>query len=156
MGIDTPLGFSRPFIDLITNFAAIEPIGTSETNPYLYRQTELHLFRKGLRPLSSIKDMIGSQATKGMHVLARFAPLVKSCGLWTDGAGFRAIETYPTACRQDTRVVALRNGRALTHADMDDALTCAIVAYLFANEKDLLEEPADTVPACEGWIWAPR
>ena len=54
--------------------------------------------------------MIGSQATKGMHVLAKFAPQIESCGVWTDG-GFRAIETYPTACRNTKVIKTLLHGQ---------------------------------------------
>ncbi len=93
MAIDTPLGFSEEFVGLITRQGCVEPDPTSGRNRYLFRQTERHLFDRTLKPLSAVKDMIGSQATKGMHVFAKFAPIVESCGVWTDGHGFRAIET---------------------------------------------------------------
>ena len=101
--------------------------------------------------------MIGSQATKGIHVLAKFAPQIESCGVWTDGHGFRAIETYPTACRDATLVETLLKGmKPLGHDDKDDARICAVVAHLFATKRDALEEPHDIVPHREGWIWVPR
>ena len=74
MAIDTPLGFSDEFVRLVTQRQPAGEMGRSATNPYLFRQTERFLFEHGLTPLSAIKDMIGSQATKGMHVLAKFAP----------------------------------------------------------------------------------
>jgi predicted nuclease with RNAse H fold len=157
MAIDTPLGFPDQFVDLITGQSFVEPDATSGRNRYLFRQTERHLFERGLAPLSAIKDMIGSQATKGMHVLAKFAPNVESCGVWTDGHGFRAIETYPTACRKTKVVETLLNGHTpLGHEDKDDARVCAVVAHLFAAERHALEEPDDRVPKREGWIWVPR
>ena len=55
-----------------------------------------------------IKDMIGSQATKGMHVLGRFAPIREACGVWTDGRMLRAIEAYPSACKRSACIEALR------------------------------------------------
>lgn len=57
-----------------------------------------------MKPLSAIKDMIGSQATKGMHVLAKFAPKIERCGVWTDAAGFTVIEAYPSGCKGSATV----------------------------------------------------
>ncbi len=162
MAIDTPLGFSKSFVDLITRQSWAEPDEKSGRNHYLFRHTERHLFERALlghgpKPLSAIKDMIGSQATKGMHVLAKFAPQVEICGVWTDGVGFRAIETYPAACRNTKAVKNLLKGRKpLGHDDKDDARVCAAVAYLFATTRDALEEPHENVPQGEGWIWIPR
>ncbi|MEA3187144.1 MAG: type restriction enzyme subunit [Chthoniobacter sp.] len=157
MAIDIPLGFSEEFVALITRRGCVEPDETSGRNRYLFRQTERHLFDRGLKPMSAIKDMIGSQATKGMHVLAKFAPKVESCGVWTDGHGFCAIETYPTACRQTKAVTSLMKGsEPLGHSDLDDARTCAAIGHLFATERKTLEGPRDDVPLNEGWIWVPR
>jgi predicted nuclease with RNAse H fold len=157
MAIDTPLGFSDEFVGLVNRRDYVEPDATSGRNRYLFRHTERHLFEKDLAPLSAVKDMIGSQATKGMHVLAKFAPQVESCGVWTDGHGFRAIETYPTACRDTKAIKKFLNGRnKLQPADVEDARVCALVAHLFATERSTLEGPDATVPSREGWIWVPR
>lgn len=161
MAIDTPLGFSDEFVALITRQGGVEPSETSGLNRYLFRHTERYLFGRGLKPLSAIKDMIGSQATKGMHVLAKFAQNIESCGVWTDGHGFRAIETYPTACRDTPKVKKLLKGcETLGHVDKDDARVCAVVAHLFSTRRETLEGPTATVPSSEGWIWvtgrAPR
>jgi len=157
MAIDTPLGFSEEFANLVTDLKWAEPSASSDKNHYLFRQTERQLFRKGKRPLSAVKDMIGSQATKGMHVLAKFAPVVESCGVWTGGKSFRVIETYPSACK-DTKVVKqLRKGRkTLEPDDLNDALTCALIAHLFAADRAALEPPGENVPHREGWIWVTR
>ncbi len=157
MAIDTPLGFSEEFVELVARRRGVEPDATSGRNCYLFRHTERRLFDRGLSPLSSVKDMIGSQATKGIHVLARFAPIVESCGVWTDGATFRAIETYPTACRKTLVFQQLLNGRnKLEPTDVEDAQTCALIAHLFGTERSALEEPDATVPFNEGWIWVPK
>ena len=157
MAIDTPLGFSTEFVDLVTCRQWTDPLGSSDTNLYLFRQTERHLFKQGLTPLSAIKDMIGSQATKGIHALAKFAPTVESCGVWTDGRMLRAIETYPTACRDSQAVSALsKDHRPLSHSDLNDAQVCAVVAYLFATDRESLEPPCPNVPDREGWIWVPQ
>ena len=77
LGIDTPLAFSTAFVELITTGKSVDAsVEGSNENPYIFRETERFLFRHGLAPLSAIKDMIGSQATKGMHVLGKFAPTV--------------------------------------------------------------------------------
>jgi predicted nuclease with RNAse H fold len=156
MAIDTPLGFSEEFVALVTRQGCIEPGEVSGRNRYLFRHTERHLFAQGRKPLSAIKDMIGSQATKGMHVLAKFAPRVETCGVWTDGYGLRVIETYPAACRK-TKVMRmlLKSHKLLDNDDEEDAHICALVAHLFTSDHGMLEGPAATVPRSEGWIWVP-
>ncbi len=157
MAIDAPLGFSDEFVSLITRRGFVEPDETSGRNRYLFRHTERHLFERKVRPLSAIKDMIGSQATKGMHAIAKFASKVESCGVWTDGDAFRAIETYPAACHGTKPVTEFLTSRPpLGHADKDDARICALIAFLFANKPDRLAAPTAEVPVGEGWIWIPR
>lgn len=156
MAIDTPLGFSEQFLNLAYNAKAVGSVGASSTNAYLFRQTERHLFEQGLAPLSAIKDMIGSQATKGMHALAKYASVVSSCGIWTDGSGFTAIETYPAACRKSQPIARLTDSlESLGVEDLDDARVCALIAYLFANERSSFDAPSENIPAREGWIWVP-
>jgi hypothetical protein len=163
MGIDTPLGFSLPFHALLTGTAMAAPIGDSAANPYLFRQTEQYLFAHGLKPLSAIKDMIGSQATKGLHVLAKFAPQAVACGVWQDASsGFTALEAYPSACKHSSLIQQLRRAYpALGHADKDDALICALIARLydqqqFNPQQAALMPPPSAMPMAEGWIWVPR
>jgi hypothetical protein len=157
LAIDTPLGFPKAFVHLITCQGIAPAIDRSATNPYLFRHTERFLFERGLTPLSAIKDMIGSQATKGMHALAKFAPKHVSCGVWTDGQGLVAIEAYPSACKATATMAALRQPYpTLDHVDKQDALTCALVAYLYYQRRETLESPSELVPSGEGWIWVPR
>jgi predicted nuclease with RNAse H fold len=155
MAIDAPLGFPAALVDLITQRVGVEPDQTSGLNRYLFRHTERHLFERGLTPLSAVKDMIGSQATKAMHALAKFAPQVESCGVWTDGAGFRAIETYPAACRKSLAAPDFSLRESLGHDDLNDAYACALVARLYSTDRAALEVPPADVPVSEGWIWAP-
>lgn len=157
MAIDTPLGFSKEFLRLATDLNYSEPIGKSESNCYLFRQTELNLFKKGMSPLSAVKDMIGSQATKGMHVLAKFAPLRESCGVWTNGKGLRAIEAYPASCKDSRTIKELLKDQApLKPDDLQAAWVCGLVAYLYMEHRSTLEPPEDNIPLREGWIWVPR
>lgn len=157
LAIDTPLGFSQAFLGLATGLQCVESIGQSNTNPYLFRHTERFLFACGLTPLSAVKDMIGSQATKGIHALAKFAPHRTSCGVWTDSRHLVAIEAYPSACKTSQTMAMLRQGYpALDHEDKADALTCALVAYLFNQQREVLTAPDASVPLGEGWIWVPR
>jgi hypothetical protein len=156
LAIDIPLGFSDEFIRLVTRKNHAGEIGMSEKNPYLFRSTERFLFERGLKPLSSVKDMIGSQATKAMHVLAKFALKIKRCGVWTDTAGLTVIEAYPSGCKRSTTIKDLRRRfSSLGHADLDDALTCALLAYLFTVQIETLEPPPKNTPTSEGWIWVP-
>jgi hypothetical protein len=156
LAIDTPLGFSLDFVRLVTGLQAAGPVEKSNTNPYLFRRTERWLFEQGLSPLSAVKDMIGSQATKGMHALARFAPTVRSCGVWTDGRQLTAIEAYPSACRGSPSLGFMRQRfTAFGHTDMDDARVCALIAHVYATAPESLVPPGSDVPASEGWIWLP-
>ena len=158
LAIDTPLAFSQAFIDLTAHGRAVPgPLEASQTNPYLYRQTEKVLFAHGLRPLSAVKDLIGSQATKGMHVLAKFAPDLAGCGVWTDGASLSAFEAYPAACKGSATIAQMRAGYpALGDQDQEDALTCALLAALFAHDQEALWGPTAETPLAEGWIWVPK
>lgn len=168
LAIDTPLGFSQGFIDLLVNgHAAAGTIDRSSENPYLFRKTERLLFERGLSPLSALKDMIGSQATKGIHVLARFAPQIETCGVWTDGTRLRAIEAYPSACKRSATMAELHKEfgvrahaggdfpMGFQHGDQLDALTCALIAWLFHFQPEKLLQPELNVPIKEGWIFAP-
>lgn len=168
--VDTPLGFSESFAHLLNRLEYEEPIGASAENPYLFRRTERILFENGLKPLSAIKDMIGSQATKGLHVLAKFAPTVADRGVWTDRAALTVIEAYPSACKRSPLFDELlrsyaddgaddstepRSSQLFDHGDKRDALICALVAHLFAFDAYALAHPPDSIPKAEGWIWVP-
>jgi len=157
LAIDTPLGFSTALVNLLTRQQPVATLGSSETNPYLFRRTERFLFEHGIRPLSPIKDMIGSQATKGMHVLAKFAPQTLRCGVWSDGNLLTAIEAYPSPCKHSaTTQQLIGHYPAMDHDDKQDALTCALLGYLFAREPAKLVAPDNAVPINEGWIWVPQ
>jgi len=47
-------------------------------------------------------------------------------------------------------------GRGCETTDHEDALVCALVAWLFVHERDALAAPNGSAPDGEGWIWAPR
>jgi len=44
----------------------------------------------------------------------------------------------------------------LSHEDLDDALTCAFLAYLFAKDREKLDNPDESIAPHEGWIWVPK
>lgn len=157
LAIDTPLGFSEEYVRLLTELKCAGPMDSSITNRYLFRRTERYLFEHGLTPLSAVKDMIGSQATKGMHVLAKFSPYNDSCGVWTDGKRFRSIEAYPAGCKGSQILkYLLKDRKPLDTGDLEDARICALIAYVFVNDRSALEPPGNDVPRSEGWIWIPR
>jgi len=159
LAIDAPLGFSEAFVNLVSGWRAVDtPVENFRVNPYLHRRSERRLFEHGHRPLSPVQDMIGSQATKAMHVLAKFAPQVQRCGVWTGGGILTAIEAYPAPCKKSAKVNGLRDrvtGEPMVHSDEHDALTCALIAWLFEHEPDALDPVEDGVPENEGWIWVP-
>lgn len=155
VAIDTPLGFSEEFISLVSGLWPSGQVGEFRTNAYLFRQTERHLFARGYNPMSAVNHQIGSQATKGMHALAKFTPRREGCGVWTDGGAVRAIEAYPSASRQTKPVADLIAGIDLQNEDKQDSLVCAAVAHLFETNYTCLEAPLPGVPGREGWIWTP-
>ena len=171
LAIDTPLGFPEAFTRLTARLEHTDPGRQNEANPYLFRQTERYLFEHGLKPLSPVKDMIGSQATKGMHVLARFAPRLARCGVWTDAAMLTAIEAYPAPCKRSRIITTMlakyglsassdpekpNQTPSIDHQDKKDALICALIARLFVLNSGSLLSPLDDTPIEEGWIWLPR
>lgn len=163
LAVDTPLGFSAAFRRLVSEHAFVDVVPEeSIRNPYVYRRTEGWLFQRGFKPLSAVKDMIGSQSTKGIHLLAKLG--LKSSpdhpGVWRSETGrVVAFEAYPTPCKTSPHTVSLVESLRLNqthHADQVDAAYCAIVAYLFATEPGRLMEPCEGVDHLEGWIWIPR
>lgn len=160
LAIDAPLGFSEAFVTLVSGRVAVEtPVEKFRVNPYLHRRSELRLFEQGHRPLSPVQDMIGSQATKAMHALAKFAPQVQRCGVWTGGGTLTAIEAYPATCKHSATVKGLRtrvSGAPPVHQDEHDALTCALIAWVFERQPEALDPVEDGVTENEGWIWVPR
>ena len=158
IAIDAPLGFPEAFTGLAKRSAAVCQIDQqANANPYLFRHTERRLVDEGIKPLSAIQDMIGSQTTKAMHVVARFAPKLQGHGIWTDGQHLTLIETYPSLCRARCERGAEgepspKKGR---NADICDAKICAEVAHKFQRNRKRLEPPTNNSPKSEGWIWAP-
>jgi len=159
LAIDAPLGFSDALNKLLIGEYPTEPISEYNSNPYLFRGTEMFLFEKGFSPLSSINHMIGSQTTKAMHVVAKFANQVISCGVWSDKEDFLTIiETYPAACEsiKVKETEKIENTENNENKDLDDALICAKIAKMFDKNKDDLEQPQEGTSNREGWIWFPK
>lgn len=151
MAIDAPLGFSDGLINLLNGTIFKENIEGHTSNPYLFRKTERILFDIGFKPLSSIKDMIGSQTRKAMHVVKKFAANIESCGVWIDNSKkLRIIETYPAACKELNLKNKLEDNE---NQDIKDALVCAEIAYIFETNKDRLRAPSSEISEKEGWIW---
>lgn len=157
IAIDTPLGLPEAIFTLLQNGYVVADVPDDyKQNPYLYRSTERWLFGRGFRPLSAIMHMIGSQATKGMHVLRKLGLATSDSGVWRS-ASVTALETYPTPCKRSPRLTNLfgRLDVRLPNEDRDDAVYCGLVAYLFETDKGSLVGPVDNPPNSEGWIWIP-
>ncbi|QDV74215.1 hypothetical protein [Botrimarina mediterranea] len=156
LGIDAALAFPVAFIDLVTKGLAAEPSKVSSQNGYLFRYTERRLAMEGFPPLSPIKDMIGSQATKAMHTAAKFTRPTGVTGVWSDGGGLTLFETYPTVCRRAPLVCELTSRHeVIEQEDIRDAFVCAAVAHLYAHTPTAMEHPTPEAPRAEGWIWRP-
>lgn len=160
LAIDAPLGFPHVLTRLIASQETLEPSKRFADNPYLFRFTERRLVSEGVRPLSSVKDMIGSQTTKAMHVVAKYCPDRTRVGVWSDNRCLQAIETYPSLCL--SRAHALKAALDATmkttvdkHSDIKDAYVCAWIARDFVLSPENLEPPVCEAPPSEGWIWAP-
>jgi hypothetical protein len=168
IAIDTPLGWPSRMVKLVTTEATADVPEAADKNPYLFRAQELKLFTAGHRPLSMVRDMIGSQSTKGIHFLRRAQLLPHAPGVWGRNLTF-AIESYPAAAVQDKEILKLtkhildgvvsRDAMERSEAwqgDIRDAITCALVARLHRHQPDYLEAPSDGVDPAEGWIWLPN
>jgi predicted nuclease with RNAse H fold len=171
IGIDTPLGLPEAVQWHVTGKCLPKSVDERAShNPYLYRKCEQHLADKCFPPLSAIKDMIGSQFTKGKHFLRKLGlqPQPDPVGIWTSG-NVTAIEVYPATCKvTDTKgyvslgsaalkeMFAQVQGEKLPTVDEQDAVYCALVAYLFATKREQLVSPTSDIPISEGWIWYPK
>lgn len=169
MAIDTPLALPQALLALARG-EPVDALGRSQENPYLYRQTERWLFARGVTPLSPIKDMIGSQATKGMHFLARFAPHSVRCGQWASAQGeLLAVEGYPSPAKRSAAFAALQEKVRLPEAyvsmlhqptpkqqDGQDACFCALLAWSLEHAPEHIAWPPAEMPAAEGWIFVPK
>lgn len=156
IAIDAPLAFPAALLSLLAGHAHQPSIESNAANPYLYRFTERRLAGLTTTPLSVVKDMIGSQSSKAIHAVRRFAPFQHELGVWSDGAALRMIETYPSACRRrffngDVPMIEGVSG----HDDIHDASLCAWVASVFMHSPADLEGPTEDAPSDEGWIWLP-
>lgn len=172
VAIDTPLGWPSAMMRLIQGGPATFVSPADGENPYTRRATELDLIRRGFSPLSAVRDMLGSQSTKGIHFL-RAADLEEaSPGIWRQtydgGRTVTAIETYPGVALKTRRLGAMQAkllgqaGGTLarqdspSYDDIRDAFACSLVARLFAESPDEIEPIPTSVPEGEGWIVLPR
>jgi predicted nuclease with RNAse H fold len=173
IAVDTPLGWPAATTALLASGATVHVPESSNEDPYLFRHTERLLFSAGLQPLSAVRDMIGSQSLKGIHMVQRLGAVQETPGVWTlrTGAGrVDVIETYPAPVwkrrLRDAQEAGLLSSlearilspvlRAAERADVRDALCCAWVAATFATAPDALRAPDSATPPSEGWIWLPR
>lgn len=166
VAIDAPLGWPARMIDLVTQGALVDVPPEADKNPYLFRAQDLALFTMGHRPLSMVRDMIGSQSTKGIHFLQQARLRRIATGVWGRD-GTVAIETYPApALRDDSEIreltpplLADATGRESKppsdpwRADVRDAIACALVALLHRRRPERLTAPGETADPTEGWIW---
>jgi len=172
IAIDTPLGWPDSFVSMISGGAQVQIPFIDADNPYTRRRTEIEIIRKGfraadgqtLRPLSPVRDMIGSQATKGIHFLRSVGLVAISPGIFhatTSNVSVTAFEGYP-ALAKATKNSAFAHimqecGRTDDHKDVQDALACAVVAHLYADMRDQIEDvPEKEALLSEGWIFYPR
>ncbi|EGR1264302.1 hypothetical protein D9A33_12830 [Vibrio cholerae] len=167
MAIDTPLGFSNGLLQLLQGEAVATPFTASCDNPYLYRHTERELFAHGFSPLSAVKDMIGSQATKGLHFLRKFGFTPSPSGVWQlnqssqNQCQHHVLESYPTVLKTSALVAQyIEQLRSQTdfnswHQDIQDAAYCAIAALLYHQQPNTMAPPTQDVTT-EGWIYVPK
>lgn len=160
MAIDTPLGFSEAFVKLITHYSIEAEINDFQKNPYLYRKSEHFLFEKEEKPLSAVNHMIGAQATKGIHFLSKFAPIIESLGIWkSSNRKLTVIETYPTANNEFIMIPEIlkekldNSENENINQDVKDAYICAEIAKRFDQNKGTFYQPLQSIHEKEGWIW---
>jgi hypothetical protein len=168
IAIDTPLGWPEAMLRLAHGGEPTSVPQDDNRNPYTRRATELDLAQRGYRPLSTVRDMLGSQSTKGLHFLRAARLQLATCGVWTsrqEDLSVTAIETYPAVAREDSLVSVhctemltwplFANSGSLPN-DVEDALICALVAHLFSDIRSAVEPIPPNAPKLEGWIILPR
>ncbi len=168
IALDTPLAWPRTVVELVTAGTSVDVPAKADQNPYLFRAQELALFGREQRPLSVVRDMIGSQSTKGIHFLRRAELAPAGVGVWANGAS-TAIETYPAAAVANVELARLtaqlhadvlereaQSRSASWQTDVRDAITCAAVALLHRGQLERLEAPGASAEMAEGWIWLPK
>lgn len=172
VAIDTPLGWPAAFTSLLDGTADVASVTDKVIeNPYVFRKTEMDLVARGLfpegrTPLSAVRDMLGSQSSKGIFFLRKSAMTQARPAVWRAGA-WTAIETYPTPVR--TSVMLREHFRLLraeadfvkrsalgknAAADLDDGLWCALVAatWVYAPTSLVWPPQDDEAVKSEGWI----
>ncbi len=173
LAVDTPLGWPRAFVDLFTTRRAIDVPEGADDNPILFRRTERALLALGYRPLSPVRDMIGSPASKALHFIKRVGFAVSEPGVFRvvsprTSSVYEAIETYPQIAKRsatlaeafepliaDPRIEAVVEDDKHADQDFKSALWCALVARRFVTMRDTMLAPGPDVPLDEGWIWIP-
>jgi predicted nuclease with RNAse H fold len=160
--IDAPLGWPEPMLRLVNGNDPSETPKLDGSNQYTRRRTDIELIRRGYRPLSTVRDMIGSQSTKAIHFLCRAGLRLTSPGVWKSHqsrTSIAAIETYPAVARSSDRLsqrveILLRDPLFHdAHSDDEDALVCALVAHFFADSTT--EKVPTNASGLEGWIILP-
>lgn len=165
VAIDAPLGWPAAMLALVNGGGTADVSDKDDGKLYTRRETELDLIRQGFSPLSSVRDMIGSQSTRAIHFLRAAGLPAQPAAVWSDGR-ITAIETYPAVALKHARCASvhkplfqnLLSQQAITTpamADVRDALACAVVAYLTAEKPESVVKPPAGYPALEGWIIVP-
>jgi hypothetical protein len=163
IAIDAVLCWPKYFIELIGNGSVenniLSKINEAINNPFLYRETERIVYReterivgKKHKPLSAVQGQIGSQSTKAIFFLKKYAFMKDTPGVWKCGK-ITVIETYPAILCDST----------FTHNDENDAKLCAELAQQFASDADKdadkkelrYPESKEEIESAkqEGWIW---
>lgn len=168
--IDTPLAWPNAMIELVTNGTTQMVPGNPDNNPYLFRAQERALFSTGCRPLSTVRDMIGSQSTKGIYFLNQAGLKNKSVGVWeNEESSISVIETYPAVAVRNAKIKNLtmhlfaglkqksskKGWAAACKTDVSDAITCALVGRYHRVYRGQLNLPPMGTQCDEGWIWLP-
>ncbi|MEQ8277551.1 MAG: hypothetical protein RMA76_35200 [Deltaproteobacteria bacterium] len=174
LAVDTPLGWPVAFVDLFTTRRARDVPEAADDNPVLFRTTERALLDRGFRPLSAVRDMIGSPSSKALHFLKRvgFAPVEPGVFRVVSprtSSVYEAIETIPSIAKRsatlaeafapliaDPRIEAVVEDDKHAAQDFTSAVWCALVARRYVTMRDTLYVPEVDVPPNEGWIWIPR
>lgn len=172
IAIDAPLGWPDAMVELVVMGLAAPEIAGHGDNRYLFRETESALVRRGFRtPLSAVQDMLGSQSTKALHFLRAAGFEREDAGVWhldANGRRASAVETYPavieTARQLRDAKASIESSpawRALPKAgedaeqDIGDALSCAVLAHLWADRRESCEPIPEHASLGEGWIVVP-
>lgn len=169
LAIDSPLGFSQDYINLLQGKNTNINVPSSEIeNTLAYRDCERWVAKNyDKKPLSGAFDKLGNNATLAMSLTENlkrddFVLVPQN----TNHAHRSIIEVYPGICKSGKQRVSpaissiarILPSEVIPGTDQYDAAICAVIGALYSGGSEVLDLPMlepipKTINLKEGWIY---